>query len=99
MARWLGPLDQEQAHALDRLFRELNSLKPAGWSVVKGENDVVIRPRDRCLGKFALTPSVDQTYRVAFFSADLGRWTWSRSFSHGLDTAAAIVQWMLSYVE
>jgi hypothetical protein len=96
MPRWLGSLSNEQLHALNQVFKKLKAHAPERWSIVKGESGLVIRPADRRVGKFSLTPSTDGGYYVAYYSQRKARWTNEAHFSVNDDLAANIMEWMAS---
>jgi hypothetical protein len=98
MTGWLGPLSDEDVRVLHELWKELMALKPEGWSIVKGHDDLIVRPRERRSGKFSLTRSPGGAYYVAFYSQQEKGWTIYDPFEHNDDVAGEIMQWMVSIV-
>ena len=79
MARWADYPTPTQANAMQSLFQLLMATKPHGWSVVRGDRELVIRPADRTVGKFSITTFNDE-FHVAFFSRQLNHWRGNRRY-------------------
>ncbi len=58
---------------MDTLFANLLAYKPRGWSVVRGVDRVIVRPRNRSVGKFVVHLYAGKA-AVMFFSASANRW-------------------------
>jgi len=81
---------------LSTLFQELRRVKPAGWSVVAGDRELVLRPKDRSVGKFGITLlKVDSMaqWTVGFFSRKQNHWTERATFPLSNASADAIQRW------
>lgn len=94
MARWLSPLPPETQHRLQVLLRVLRDAKPQGWSVVWRENEISVRPSDRSVGKFSITPDLDGGWRVAFFCRELNIWNKGAYFPDDSAAALSLMAWM-----
>ncbi len=56
--------DRDEQTRLRGLYDSLRRVRPLGWSVVYGENEIVVRPADRSIGKFSITFTDDRRYYV-----------------------------------
>ena len=92
MARLADDLSEAEANALGALFVQLKSFKPAGWSIVQGDRELVIRPYDRGLGKFGVT-IFRSRFRIAFFSPSLNHWDGDSHFDFTEDCAGPMLKW------
>ena len=71
-------------------------MKPAGWSIVLGSNDIIVRPKDRTTGKFSISFVSEEKCSVMFFSRELNYWNKSKYFNSNVTLAASIKDWMES---
>ncbi len=94
MVRWLDPLLPEEQDRLKGRLRELRDAKPQGWSVVWRGNEISVRPPDRSLGKFSITPAHNGTWRAAFFCWELNVSNKQAYFPDGGDAALQLIIWM-----
>ncbi|HEX5501200.1 MAG TPA: hypothetical protein VFW96_01175 [Thermomicrobiales bacterium] len=78
---------------LKRLARDLRVTKPHGWSVVLGNDEVVVRPPDRTVGKFSIKPG-DGRFPTGFFSRGLNYWNKWAYFDDQPNVATEIWEWM-----
>jgi hypothetical protein len=91
MIRWLE-LDAAGNAALDSLYGVLLEKRPRGWSIVRGKNEVILRPPKRAIGKVSLT-LVEERYAAAYFSQRQGIWSAREYFTAGADAAEPILTW------
>jgi hypothetical protein len=99
MLKWQDPLSQEMQIALNALAEHLREIKPRGWSVVFSENEVVVRPEDRTIGKFSITAVRKDQFSAAFFSRELNIWNKREYFEVNRAVAVHIKEWMQSEVD
>src|SRR5437879_3691113 len=86
-------LTPEEATGFRSLFEDLKRSKPQGWSVVWGDRQIIVRPEDRELGKFSLTPSTSEQVYVCFFGRPENSWTAAEHFPAS-GSATSILTWM-----
>ena len=89
---------QERELELRGLACELRQIKPEGWSIVFGKDEVVARAKDRTIGKFRIICLRQDTFTVAFFSRELNIWNKRKVFSEGPNVASLIKDWMLGAI-
>lgn len=65
---------EDPANELDTLAEDLRRIKPEGWSVVIGSNDIIVRPKNRTTGKFRISFVSNEKCSVMFFSRELNYW-------------------------
>ena len=58
---------------LKTLANYLRRIKPEGWSVVLGSDEIIVRPKDRTTGKFRIIVR-DKVCSVMFLSRELNYW-------------------------
>ena len=72
------------------------------WAVVLGDDDIVLRPPNRQLGRFRATVQVRSEgasladsgqIEVRFYNADLGQWTATTYLVRGYNAAGSIFEW------
>jgi hypothetical protein len=80
---------------LKTLAKDLRRVKPEGWSVVLGSNEIIIRPKDRPTGKFSITFVRDDICSAMFFSRELNYWNKSTYFKFNTSIAVSIMEWMV----
>ncbi len=66
--------------------------------MVFSENELVIRPADRSIGKFSVSFSGAERFRVAFFSRGLNYWNKSAYFGESGNIVAETWNWMSAEV-
>lgn len=96
MARWADYPSAEEASALSEAFDALLRATPQGWSVVRGDRELVLRPPQRHVGKFSITAHTMDTQvvvRVAFFSQRRGHWAGQANIGNESDVAGSIMTW------
>lgn len=91
-------LDPRERAELRELASRLRKTKPIGWSVVFSENELVVRPAYRSVGKFSVSFSGAKRVRVAFFSRGLNYWNKSAYFGKSGDVIAKMWNWMTAEV-
>lgn len=77
MARWADYPSSEDEAAMLSLLERLVGLKPQGWSAVRGDSEVVLRPAERGLIKCSITVSPtwpEPTFAVSFHSRARSVW-------------------------
>jgi hypothetical protein len=79
---------------LNALADHLRQIKPQGWSVVISENEVVVRPEARGIGKFSITVVREDKFCAAFFSRELNIWNKRRYFELSQAVAVRVKEWM-----
>src|SRR5262245_20341888 len=94
MLKWQDPLSQHMENNLKILADDLRVIKPQGWSVIFSENEVVVRPKDRSIGKFSITSVGEEKLDVSFFSRELNIWNKASYFEANGSAAASIKEWM-----
>jgi hypothetical protein len=92
LARWTDELSAQERQVLDALHADLLAMKSAGWSVVRGLRELVIRPPDRAVGKVGLTLR-GGTVHGAFFDGTRRIWTHRRDWAVSAGPAAEILDW------
>jgi hypothetical protein len=101
MARWADNMSEIEAKVMHELYGQLISLKPNGWSVVQGDNELVMRPANRMLGKFSITISPKKSgfnYCLSFFSPSLNHWDGYEYFETSQDNEL-MLDWALNKIE
>lgn len=94
MANWADLLDVESRVRLRQLAHDLRSRRYRGWSVtVSDENEIVVRPEDRSVGKFSITCSQGE-WQLAFFSRPLNQWSLYLDLPDSPDVAVTLFQKM-----
>jgi hypothetical protein len=93
MAWWVEEWRAPQLATMRALMREMKHRKPRGWSVVMGERELVLRPADRCLGRFGITLRQGML-RIALHDHQLNRWTGSHEVpADAPDAAVQLLSW------
>jgi hypothetical protein len=92
MARWADDLAPEEATALDALLAALSRRRPSGWSVVRGLNELVLRPARREVGRFGITLGRGAVL-AAFHDRRRGVWTAQHEWPASEATADAVIGW------
>jgi hypothetical protein len=59
------------------------------------ENELAVRPADRSIGKFSVSWSGNNRFRVAFFSRELTCWNKSAYFDESDDVATIVRDWLV----
>ena len=98
MLKWQDPLSSYMETRLKILADGLRVIKPQGWSVILSRNEIIVRPKDRTLGKFSITSVREEEISVAFFSRELNIWNKSKYFSVNDSIALNVKEWMESEV-
>jgi hypothetical protein len=98
MLKWQDPLNQQTETDLKKLADDLRVIKTQGWSVIFSENEVVVRPADRTIGKFSITSVRDGQFAAGFFSRALNIWNKRKYFEANGSTAVRVKEWMESEV-
>lgn len=96
MARWANELTEVEAKGLRTLFDRLSSVRPHGWSIIQGDRELIVRPRDRRLGKFNVTVSSANSgfnFRLGFFSRSLNHWHGHEHYDAAY-TTSSMINWM-----
>jgi len=96
MARWADHLSEEEEVLLLALLRRLVAEKPRGWSVIRGDRELILRPASRSVGKLSITVAVSRaepTCYVSFFSRSLNHWDGHEYFALSADSAGTILEW------
>jgi hypothetical protein len=88
----MDELDPPDRAALESLRSALAADKPAGWSVVRGLRELVLRPPNRQAGKVGIRVR-GGVATGAFHDRGRGVWTEHREWAIGPATAAAILAW------
>ena len=96
MLKWQNTLSHETEAKLNALADHLREIKPQGWSVIFSENEVVVRPEDRTIGKFSITVVQEDQFCAAFFSRQLNIWNKRRYFEVNQGGAVRLKEWMQS---
>jgi hypothetical protein len=93
MPWWIEEWRAPQLTAMRALMGEMKHRKPRGWSVVMGQNELVLRPADRGLGRFGITLTRG-VLRIAFHDRRLNRWKGGHEVpADAPDTAAQLLSW------
>lgn len=87
---------EDSSNDLKTLAKDLRRIKPEGWSVVLGSNEIIVRPKDRTTGKFSVIFVADERLSVRFFSRELNYWNKSKDFNTSAFLAASLKEWMES---
>jgi len=86
MLKWQDPLSQKIEIKLKTLADHLRKIKSQGWSVIFSENEIVVRPGRRAIGKFSIAIVRDGRFSISFFSRELNIWNkrkyFEANFSH-----------------
>ncbi len=90
------PERENSSNEIKTLAEDLRRIKPEGWSVVLSSNAIVVRPKDRTMGKFRIYFLDDQVCSTMFFSHELNHWNKSKNFNPNVSLAASIKKWMES---
>jgi|SRR5215813_12588431 len=98
MLKWQDALNEQTERTLESLANDLRAIKMQGWSVVFSENEVVVRPEDRMIGKFSLTSVREGEISIAFFSRELNIWNKRKNFEVNETTAVRVKEWVESEV-
>jgi hypothetical protein len=96
VARFADFLTDDEQAEMSALLRELRRAKPAGWSVVAGDRELVLRPKDRSVGKFGITVvkvNAEPQFSVGFFSRQGNHWRRHETFPFVSTSAAAVLSW------
>ena len=91
-------LDPQERAELKDIANRLRKTRPERWSVVFSENELVIRPADRSIGKLSVSFSGAKRFRVAFFSRGLNYWNKSAYFGKSGNVIAEMWNWMSAEV-
>jgi hypothetical protein len=78
------------------LADNLRRTKAEKWSVVLSGNEIIVRPKDRTLGKFSITFGREDVCNVSFFSRALNYWNKGKYFHVNDSLAAEVKAWMES---
>ena len=89
-------MNDDPSNALKTLAKDLRRIKAEGWSVVLGSNEIIVRPRERLIGKFSITFVRDEVCSAMFFSRELNYWNKCKYFNADVSLAASIKQWIES---
>lgn len=84
------------SNELKTLAQDLRRIKAEGWSVFLGNNQIIVRPKDRTTGKFRIRFVPHEKCSVMFFARELNYWNKSKYFDPGVSLAASIKEWMES---
>ena len=87
---------------LNRLFRLLKPLRPKGWSLVKSNERLILRPSDREVGKFEISKSpssIKPKYCMRFFSRSLNRWAGSEYFKPNSEDMGVLIRWAIEKLD
>lgn len=87
---------EDSSDKLKNFAKDLRRIKPEGWSVVLGLNQIIVRPKDRTTGKFGVAFARNEVCSVMFFSRELNYWNKSKYFNPDVSLAASIIEWMVS---
>lgn len=94
MARGMRPWTHVEEDALRGLLAEMKRRKAAGWSVVLGPRELVLRPPARELGKFAVRTRTAGGFRIQFFDRAVNHWTQGgHAAADTPDAAAELLAW------
>jgi hypothetical protein len=94
MPWWIEEWRPADHAAMRALLGALKQGKPRGWSVVIGQNELVLRPADRGLGRFGITRSGSNLLRIAFHDRALNHWNGSHQVpADDPNAAAALLSW------
>lgn len=96
MLKWQNPLSQQTESELKTLADDLRIIKLQGWSVIFSENEVVVRPEDRTIGKFSITSVREGQFSAGFFSRELNVWNKRKYFEVNASAAVRVKEWMES---
>ena len=86
----------DASNELKNFAKDLRRIKPPGWSVVLGSNEIFVRPADRTAGKFSITFIRDKVCSAMFFSRELNYWNKNKYFYSNAAIAASVKEWMES---
>jgi len=86
---------EDLSNVLKTLAQDLRRIKPEGWSVVLGSNEIIVRPKDRTTGKFSISFGLENC-SVMFFSRQLNYWNKNKYFNPNKSLAGSIKEWMES---
>jgi hypothetical protein len=90
----MRPWTHVEEDALRRLLAEMKRRKAAGWSVVLGARELVLRPPARELGKFAVLTRTPGGFWIHFFDRTRNRWAeGGRAVADTPDAAAELLAW------
>jgi hypothetical protein len=98
MRKWQIALPDQVEFRLKELATDLRRLKAAGWSVVFSRNEIIVRPKDRALGKFTITPVGKAQVVVSFFSRELNIWNKHKYFDNEASLAVKVSEWIGSEI-
>lgn len=87
---------EDPSNELKTLAKDLQRIKPEGWSVVFSSKGIIVRPKDRTTGKFRISFVLDGKCCAMFFSRELNYWNKSKYFNSDVSLAASIKEWMES---
>ena len=94
MLKWQDPLSQQMETELKTLADDLRMIKLQGWSVIFSENEVVVRPEDRTIGKFSITSVREGQFSIGFFSRELNIWNKRKYFEANASATVRVKEWM-----
>ena len=86
----------DASNELKNFANDLRRIKPQGWSVVLGSNQIIVRPIDRTTGKFSITFVQEKLCSAMFFSRELNYWNKTKYFDPNASIAASLKEWMES---
>ena len=92
MSRWMDELEPPDRAALEQLRAELIAEKPAGWSVVSGLRELVVRPPDRRAGRIGIT-MINGRFHGVLHDRAKGVWTERAEWPVTASAAEAILAW------
>lgn len=96
MAKTDDPLTSVEDAVLLGVLEGLSRLKPSGWSAVRGDRQLVLRPSERTLGKFRITMSPSKPeprFCVLFHSRSRSIWIACEYFPLTPASADGILAW------
>lgn len=93
MGRWFGAWTRADDDVLGGLLREMMPRRTPGWSMVRGEAEIVLRPPERALGKFSVMIETRGGFRIHFFDRALNHWAEDHTVPAGPDAVAELLAW------
>lgn len=93
MPRWMREWTRADEDVLRGLMAEIKARKAAGWSVVLGPKELVLRPPVRALGKFAVMTATRDGFWIHFFDRALNHWADDHTIPAGPAAAAELLAW------
>jgi hypothetical protein len=96
VARFADLLTDDEKVVMAALRAELRRTKPSGWSIVGGDREIVLRPKDRRIGKFGITVVVTNgtpQFSIGFFSRRRNHWLSHEHFAFAPASAPEMLGW------